>query len=166
MNEDLTDKVVLDTSVIIKSIFSPRKSLPDEIYGRELDTHEKCRSIIRMLEEVEVSVHIPKVCVVETAAVAKRLADKKLATKISKRVLESYEVVDESVLFDASWAIAADTGCSGFDSYFISLAKIMNALLLTDDGGMHTHAKESGVDTALIRESDLDEIERRLESAT
>ena len=29
-------------------------------------------------------------------------------------------VVDEAILFDSAWAIALNTGCSGFDSYFIS----------------------------------------------
>ena len=37
-----------------------------------------------MLEELDVDVYIPKVCVVETAAVTKRLSDRNLAIKISK----------------------------------------------------------------------------------
>ena len=157
------NKTVLDTSVIIKSIFKPPKSLSDEIYKREMETHEKCRVIIKKLEERDVNVYIPKVCVVETAAVVKRLADKNLAIKISEGVLNSYEVVDEAILFNSAWAIAIDTGCSGFDSYFIALAKIKNAILLTDDGGMHFHAKEVGVDSVLIREVDLKGIEDIIE---
>jgi len=157
------NKTVLDTSVIIKSIFKPPKSLSDEIYKREMETHEKCRVIIKKLEERDVNVYIPKVCVVETAAVVKRLADKNLAIKISEGVLNSYEVIDEAILFNSACAIAIDTGCSGFDSYFIALAKIKNAILLTDDGGMHFHAKEVGVDSVLIREVDLKGIEDIIE---
>jgi predicted nucleic acid-binding protein len=44
------------------------------------------------------------------------------------------------------------------DSYFIALAKIKNAVLLTDDGGMHFHAKEAGVGSVLIREINFKEI--------
>ena len=158
------DRGVLDTSVIVKSIFKPPKSLSSEIYKRELETHEKCRVIIKKLEERGVDVYIPKVCVVETAAVVKRLADRNFAIKISTGVLDSYEIVGEDILFDSAWSIATDTGCSGFDSYFIALAKIKNSVLLTDDGKMHFHAKEVGVDSVLIREIDFKGIENKLKA--
>ncbi len=90
----------------------------------------------------------------------KRLADKHLAAKISKNIFDSYEVIDEAFLFDAAWSIARNTGCSGFDSYFISLAKIKNATLLTDDGGLHYHAEETGVGSILIRKTELEDIEK------
>jgi len=153
---------VLDTSVIIKSIFKPPKSLSGEIYKRELETHNKCRNIIKKMEEEDMDVYIPRICVVETAAVTKRLVDKNFAVKISKGVLDSYEVVDEAFLFDSAWAIAAETGCPGFDSYFIALAKIKNAILFTDDKGMSFHAKRVGVDSVLIRETNSKEIENKL----
>lgn len=35
-------------------------------------------------------------------------------------------VIDEMLIFDSAWEIAVKTGCSGFDSYFIALAKIQN----------------------------------------
>lgn len=157
------DRGILDTSVVVKSIFKPSKSLSSEIYKRELETHEKCRIVIKKIEERDMDIYIPKVCVVETAAVVKKLADKNFAIKISKGVLDSYEVVDESILFDSAWAIAMDTGCSGFDSYFIALAKIKDAILFTDDGRMHFHAKEVRIDSVLIREIDLKGIENLLE---
>lgn len=112
-----------------------------------------------MLEERDVEACIPKAGVVEMAAVAMRLADKGTAKKVSKRVREAYEVVDESLLFDTALMIATNTGSSGFDSYFISLAKVKNAHLLTDDNVVHLHAKEVGVNSVLIREMDLLEIE-------
>ncbi len=153
------NKVVLDTSVIIKSIFKPPKSLSDKIYKRELGTHEKCRVLIKELEERNAEIYIPKVCIVETGAVVKRLADRKLAIRISKSLLDSYEVVDEAILFESAWIIAMETGCSGFDSYFISLAKIKCALLFTEDRKMHFNAKELGVNSILIRETTLKGIE-------
>jgi predicted nucleic acid-binding protein len=69
------DSCVLDTSVIIKSIFKPMKSLSDEVYARENETHEKCRLIIKKMEEMDVNIYIPKVCIVETAAVIRRIAE-------------------------------------------------------------------------------------------
>jgi len=52
--------------------------------------------------------------------------------------------------------------CSGFDSYFIALAHIKNALLITDHAGMHEHAEEYGVESVLIREIELDKIKKLL----
>jgi len=154
------DRCVLDTSVIIKSIFKPfKKSLPGELYKKEMMTHEKCRAVIKKIEEKEIDTYIPRVCIVETAAVVNRLANKSFSMKISKRVLDSYEVVDEALLFDYAWTIAIDTGCSGFDSYFIALAKIKNATLLTDDKRKHDQAEKIDVDSILIRETDLGRIE-------
>ncbi len=68
-------------------------------------------------------------------------------------------MVDEALLFDSAWTVATDTGCSGFDSYFIALARIKNAVLLTDDGGQHFHAEDIGIDSVLIRETDIKQIE-------
>lgn len=153
------DRCVLDTSVIIKSIFKPFKSLSDEVYKREIETHQKCRLIIEKIEEMDVNVYIPKVCIIETAAVIRRIANKNLAIKVSKSINDSYEVIDEAFIFDSAWGIALDTGSSGFDSYFIALARIKSALLLTDDGGMHHHAGGIGVDSVLIRKTKLKDIE-------
>ena len=83
------DRGVLDTSVIVKSIFKPPKTLSSEIYKRETETHEKCRFIIKKLEEEDVDVYIPKVCVVETAAVVKRLADSVLIREIDLKGIEN-----------------------------------------------------------------------------
>ena len=94
------------------------------------------------------------------AAVSRRLSDKATAREVSKGLLESYEIADESLFFDTAWMVAMDTGCSGFDSYFIALAKVKNASLFTDDNGMQHHGREAGVDVILIREMDRGGIEK------
>ena len=77
---------MLDTSVLIKSLFKPLKSLSIEIYSKELATHEKCRALVKLLEERDVEAYVTKADVVEMAAVARRSADKGTAKKVSKRV--------------------------------------------------------------------------------
>ena len=156
-------RVVLDTSILLKSIFKPLRSLSSEAYSRELETHEKCKVLIKFIEERDVEVHVPKVCVVETAAVAKRLAGRVLAERASKGIIKSYNIAEEEAIFDIAWDVALETGCSGFDSYFIALAKREDAILFTDDSGMHHHAEEVGVDSILVRCTDLKTLERKLE---
>ncbi len=156
-------RVVPDTSVLIKSIFKPLRSLSAEAYSRELDTHEKCKALMKLIEERDVEVHVLKVCVVETAAVVRRLASRTLAERASNSIMKSYKISDEEAIFNTAWDLALETGCSGFDSYYIALARKEDAMLFTDDSGMHHHAKEAGVDSILIRSSDLRTLERTLE---
>jgi predicted nucleic acid-binding protein len=156
-------RAVLDTSVLVKSIFKPLRSLSAESYSRELETHEKCVALIKLIEERDAEVHIPKVCVVETAAVAKRLAGRTLAARASKGILKSYNLADEEAIFNVAWDVALETGCCGFDSYFIALAKREDATLFTDDSGMHQHAKEVDVNSILIRSNDLNTLKGKLE---
>jgi len=44
--------VVLDTTIIVKALVAPFKRLPPSIYDRELRTHEKCKIILKQLEEM------------------------------------------------------------------------------------------------------------------
>ena len=156
-------RIVLDTSVLVKSIFKPLRSLSADAYSRELETHEKCKALMKLIEEQDVEVHVPKVCVVETAAVARRLASKTLAARASNGIMKSYNIADEEAIFNTAWDLALETGCSGFDSYFIALARRADAMLFTDDSGMHHHAEEAGIISILIRSSDLRTLERQLE---
>ena len=153
------NRAVLDSSILLKGVFKPLKSLSKEVYARELETHTKCRMLLRLLDEKEIEVCIPKACIVETAAVVRRLSSSSMAKKISREMMESYEVADELLLFDKAWTVAIETGSSGFDSYFIALATIKNAILVTDDSGMNHHARNTGVDSILIREIDAESIE-------
>lgn len=118
---------------------------------------------MKLIEERDVEVHVPKVCVVETAAVARRLAGRTLAERASKGIMKSCNIADEEAIFNIAWDLALETGCSGFDSYFIALARKEEAMLFTDDSGMHHHAEVSGVNSILIRSSDLRTLELRLE---
>jgi len=152
------DEVVLDTSVRVKSIFKPHKSLQALDYSRELETHEKCSTIVRLIEEHDVAVYIPSVCIIEAASVTKRFGGRAMAIKVSKGLIRSYGLVGEDALFDIAWDVAVDTGCSGFDSYFIALARLKDAALITDDLGMHRHAQDSGADSILVRAVDIDSL--------
>ena len=155
-------KCVLDSSVIIKGLFQPSPSIPSPILERELDTHKKCEYILKLVEILPVEVSIPKVCIVEVAAVTRRLTDMKTSQIIAARLFSSCTLTSEEELFTAAWALATTQGCSGFDAYFISLAFLHNIPLLTDDIGMHTHALKKGIISLLIRETPVLDIKRLL----
>jgi len=151
--------VVLDTTIIVKALVAPFKRLPPPIYDREFRTHEKCKIILRQLEEMGREVFIPAVCIIETASAIRRLTgDRTLAELASARIKAMYEVIGEDIIFDRAWEIALQTGASGFDTYFIATADVLNAVLITDDASMANKAREIGIATLLVREVGLEKL--------
>lgn len=80
-------RAVLDSSILIKSIFKPLRFLPKEAYAREIETHDKCRRLLKMIDEKEVEAYVPRACIVETAAVVRRLSNRARARMVSKGIM-------------------------------------------------------------------------------
>jgi predicted nucleic acid-binding protein len=153
------NKCVLDSSVIIKGFFPPKHSLPLEIYNREIVTHQKCIFLFKIIEEQAIEILLPKVSIVEVAAVSRRFTDVQTSQKITSRLYSTSTLVSEDELFHDSWKIAESQSCSGFDSYFIALAYQEKIPLFTDDEGMHYHALKKGVQSIFMRISRISDIE-------
>ncbi|MCE4614407.1 MAG: PIN domain-containing protein [Desulfurococcales archaeon] len=117
--------MVLDSSVIVKSVIRPVHWLPGEVYKRELETHRKAKVLIKTLESHQTIVLIPFPVLVKVVAVISRLANWELAEKVveSLRTTENYTIVGEEEYRDTALQVALETGCSGFDAYIIALAQ-------------------------------------------
>ena len=153
------NKCVLDSSVIIKGFFPPKHSLPVEIYNREMITHQKCIFLFKIIEERFIEVILPKVSIVEVAAVSRRFTDEQTSQKITSRLFSTSTLVSEDVIFHDSGKIAESQSCSGFDSYFIAVAYRERIPLFTDDEGMHHHALKKGIQSVFMRLSEMADIE-------
>ena len=158
------EEVVLDSSVIIKSILKPGRWLPKEVYKRELETHFKARTLVKTLKSSDITVLIPYPVIVEVGAVIARLASRELAERVveSLRTTKNYIVVYEEEYRDKALKVALLTGSSGFDAYVIGLAWNRNALLITDDKPMSRHAETLGVKVFLLRDTDVEDIMKQL----
>ncbi len=158
------EEVVLDSSVIVKSVLKPGRWLPSEIYRRELETHYKARALIKILKSQQIRVLIPYPVLVEVVAVIARLANRELATKVleSIKTTKNYIIVYEEEYRDRALRVAFETGSSGFDAYIIALAWSRNALLITDDETMSKHAKTLGVNVILLRNTSLEDLKEKL----
>ncbi len=161
-------KVVLDTSVIVKAVLKPGKWLPRNVYEREVETHEKSRLLIRLVKEKRVEVFIPFVALVEIAGVLTRLSSSSLAKEVveSLKTSENYHIVYEEEIRDYAINIALEIGSSGFDTYFIAVAKMFNAVLVTDDEPMALHAERLGIDTILVRRASIEELTTKTSKLT
>ncbi|WP_338253077.1 type II toxin-antitoxin system VapC family toxin [Pyrodictium abyssi] len=154
--------MVLDSSVLVKSVLRPGRWLPSNIYRRELETHRKARMVIRLLRDREYEVLLPYPVIVETGAVISRLAGEKLAREIveSLKSTRDYTIVFEEEIREDALEVAIRTGSSGFDAYIIALAWRRNAILVTDDEAMSMHASRIGARALLLRAVPEKELER------
>ena len=159
-------KVVLDTSVIVKAVLKPSRWLPKNIYEREVETHEKSRLLIRLVKQKRIEIFIPFVALVEVAGVLTRLASSSLAREVveSLKTSENYHIVYEEKIRDHAIKIALEVGSSGFDTYFIAVAKKFNAMLITDDEPMAIYAKHLSIDTILIRRISIEELRAKIDT--
>ncbi len=106
------EEVVLDSSVLIKSILKPGRWLPEEVYRRELETHHKARALVKTLRASYTIVLIPYPVIVEVAAVISRLASRELAEKVveSPKTTRKYTIVHEEEYRDKALKVAIQTG--------------------------------------------------------
>lgn len=91
---------------------------------------------------------------IETAAVASRLTGSKAVGISTANFVEALatEVIDEKTILEECIAVAAETNASGFDVVFITCAKILGLLLITDDKGMYDAAIRIGIKAELLRD--------------
>ena len=153
-------KVVLDTSVIAKALLRPRRSLPKEVLERENKTHEKAKLVVHLCDDHEVL--LPKACLVEVASVLRRNGHRDVIPEVVESLSLSYTIVPEESLFETAVEVASETGAAGFDCYFMALAMIENALLITDDEKMALHSRKMGIETLLLRETEKEELQSML----
>jgi len=158
-----TVSVVLDTSVVAKSILEPPRSLPPHVYRREAETRGKIRVILEILEDRGYTVYFPRAGLVEVAAVLKRGGlSREAITGIVESIEETFVVVDEDIVYKKALEVAIERAPSGFDTYFIALAALTDSMLITDDKSMAGHAEALGIEAVLVREAGLEQIREKL----
>jgi len=69
-----SDRVIPDTSIIVKVVLKPGKWLPRSVYELELETCRKSRLLIKLLNEKGVELLIPFATLVGVADMLTRLA--------------------------------------------------------------------------------------------
>ena len=163
MTRSSTDSVVLDTTVIVKSILKPPKHLPPHIYRREVETRRKIHALLEILESQGYTVYFPRAGIIEVAAVLKRggLSGQAIIGLV-KSMEETFIIVGEDIVYSKAFEIALERAPSGFDTYFIALATATSSMLITDDKPMASHAKALGIKTILMRDNGLEQIRRKL----
>jgi predicted nucleic acid-binding protein len=145
---------VVDTSVIIKALFSPSRRYAGTAFVRELQTHDTCVALLAALDGQGIGVLLPRCGLIEIAAVATRLSDTRSSEEICTEVETSYTLVPEERIIGTAKTIALVEGCPGFDTYFLALAELESVPLFTDDKGMHGICGKRKIRSWLVRNLD------------
>ncbi|AGB02810.1 type II toxin-antitoxin system VapC family toxin [Methanoregula formicica] len=145
---------VIDTSVIIKALFSPSRKNAGVTYSRELKTHHSCIALLAALDDHGIEVILPRCGLIEIAAVSIRLSNSHNSKDICNEVENSYTLVPEDRVYETAMTIALDEGCPGFDTYFLALAELKSVPLFTDDAGMFRICQRRSIAAWLIRDLD------------
>jgi len=146
---------VIDTSVIIKALFSPSHSHAGKTYSRELKTHKSCVALLAVLDDHGIEVFLPRCGIIEIAAVSTRLANPSVSEEICNEVETSFTIVPEDRLIESAKKIAINEGCPGFDTYFLAISELNSIPLFTDDLGMHRISERMTIRSWLLRDIDL-----------
>ena len=159
MARSSTVSIVLDTSIVAKSVLKPPRHLPARVYEREVETRRKIHAVLEIIENRGYVVYFPRAGVVEVAAVLKRGGlGRDAIAELVRSLVETFVVVDENVIYGKALEVALERAPSGFDTYFIALALVTGSVLVTDDKSMAVHARALGVETILVREESLERI--------
>ena len=114
--------------------------------------HNIAKSIIKEVENKESVANIPSVAIIEIAVVGARLTGKdERGIQASDFVKEHGNIIYDADLLDEAVKIASKTKISGFDTVFITCAKVTNSTLVTDDKKMYDAAIKVGVKAKLLR---------------
>ncbi|MCK9593676.1 MAG: hypothetical protein M0Q91_16865 [Methanoregula sp.] len=97
---------VIDTSVIIKALFSPSQKQAGITYSRELKTHKSCVALLAVLDDHGIEIFLPRCGLIEIAAVSTRLANTSASEERWNEIETSFTIVPEDRLIEQAKKIA------------------------------------------------------------
>lgn len=148
------NKFVFDTTFIVKGFIEPRRRKQDRELEHQLKLHRKAKEYLEKVERNEIEMIVPSVALIETAAVISRLTNDE---GLSKDAVSFLWENAEKILFDfETLDVAVQTGiktkASGFDTLYLAVLRLTNAVLLTDDSKLHNLSKSNGFESKFLRE--------------
>ena len=103
-------------------------------------------SFLDKLSDRGAIVYEPFVFEIELCAVLVRCIKPKYVTEILKVILNHIAMIKEDELHSEAKAIALKTGCRAIDAYYIATAKLVDAILATNDGVMKSNADRAEIE--------------------
>jgi len=115
------------------------------VKGKE-NRHKIAVEFLNKLSDKGAIVYEPFVFEVELCAILVRYIEPKYVTGILKVILNHVAMIKEDELHSEAKATALKTGCRAIDAYYIATAKLVDAILVTNDSVMKSNADKAGVE--------------------
>ena len=143
--------IVTDASFVVDALVVPRRKKKDETYLRQLKRHRRSKELLSFFLEEGFQLYIPFLGLVEVSSLLVRKLGKRANIDTALEFLDEYFfVVSEKDLEEFILEIARETGSRAADIYYISLAKMKGAVLVTADRKMAEISKDVGVKVILV----------------
>lgn len=145
---------VFDANVIVKGLVEPRRKKEDELFEREMRLHKKAKEYLLGVEAGQIEMMIPSIALIEVACVVSRLTgDDELARDAVNFLLwGARKIFFDSETLDAAINTGIKTKASGFDTVYLVVLEMADAVLITDDLKLHNLAKRMELKSELLRE--------------
>ena len=132
--------LVVDVSVFIDRLF---------IYDE--NRSNRARSLFKLIDERGLSILEPQVFGVELASQLTRRKPRAVAEELYREIMDKVIVIDE-IEYDLLLDVAFSTACRTIDAYYIAVASIISAILVSADKAMVNNARKYGVEAYYIHD--------------
>ena len=142
--------IVADASFIVDALIVPRRK-KDETYQRQLERHRRSKELLPFFLEEGFQLYMPFLGLAEVSSLLLRKLGKKANVDAVLEFLNEYFlIVSEAELKEILLETARETGSRAADAYYVSLAKMKGAVLVTADRKMAEISREVGVKVILL----------------
>ncbi len=133
------EKLVIDASVAV-----------DLFAGREELRIASAEKVFECVVRQGIAVYAPRLFLAEVAGVLVRFLPTNIVRGVVERLRDEVTFVGDDLYFMEAVEIALTTGSRGADSYYIGLAKTLNAPLATSDKVQAHNAKKTKIKSFYI----------------
>ena len=125
------NRLIIDASVVV-----------DLFAGREELRIVSAEKVFECVARQGIAVYAPRLFLTEVAGVLVRFLPPSIVRGVVERLRDEVTLVGDDLYFTEAVKIALTTGSRGADSYYIGLAKTLNAPLATSDRVQALNAKK------------------------
>jgi len=145
-------RFTVDSSFIVKGLVPVRRAKADDLRARQTREYERASAYLNAIGVGAHRMFVPAIALVEVAAVISRLTNSHEDARQGAAFVRHHatRIYYETDLLDRAieTAITAKTG--GYDTIFLTVAKITGSTLLTADRAQHEMAIHIGLDSILL----------------
>lgn len=149
------NKLILDTSFIIKGVTPPKDSGDPEELKKKRKKYFIANRIMSYIFTGRISAEIPSLVLVEISAVASKITkNAQFGLDLAEKIQACCKIIyDEELIREAIYT-AANTYASCIDALLITSAKMSKTPLIADDEELHEICKNYKIKSYLLSEID------------